>query len=63
MKRFLQGNWSQIKGKLKQKHSKLTNDDLEYVEGKEEELLNRLEAKLDKSRTELISELKQQITS
>jgi uncharacterized protein YjbJ (UPF0337 family) len=37
------GNWDIAKGKLKQKYAKLTDNDLRYVEGQEEELVGRLE--------------------
>ena len=36
-KMSLRGNWNEIKGKLKQKYVNLTDDDLRFVEGKEEE--------------------------
>lgn len=39
----LKGNWNQIKGKLKQQFANLTDDDLMYTEGKEDELLGRLQ--------------------
>jgi uncharacterized protein YjbJ (UPF0337 family) len=57
-KLIMNGNWKVIKGKLKQNYSKLTNSDLDYVRGKEEELLGRLEKKLGKSKSEIISILK-----
>jgi uncharacterized protein YjbJ (UPF0337 family) len=38
----LKGNWNEIKGKLKQKYAQLTDDDLTFAEGKEDELLGRL---------------------
>ena len=41
----LKGNWNQIKGNIKQKYADLTDDDLLYVEGKEDELLGRLQKK------------------
>ncbi|GAB5551691.1 MAG: hypothetical protein Sapg2KO_12820 [Saprospiraceae bacterium] len=41
----LKGNWNQIKGKLKQKYGDLTDDDLTYEEGKEEELLGKIQEK------------------
>jgi hypothetical protein len=34
---LLKGNWNTLKGALKQKYAQLTDDDLKYVEGKEEE--------------------------
>lgn len=49
----IKGNWDVLKGKLKQKYADLTDDDLLYVEGKEDELLGRLEKKLGKTKDEL----------
>lgn len=43
---LVKGQWEQMKGSLKQKYAKLTDDDLKYVEGKEEELFGRLQKKL-----------------
>ena len=34
----IKGNWNELKGKLKQKYADLTDDDLMYAEGKEDEL-------------------------
>ena len=42
----IKGNWNEVKGKLKQQYAKLTDDDLTYVEGKEDELLGRIQKKL-----------------
>ena len=50
---ILKGNWNLIKGKLKQTFSQLTDDDLQYVEGKEEELIGRIQRKVGKSREEI----------
>ncbi len=41
----VKGNWNETKGKLKQKWGKLTDDDLDYAEGKEDELLGRIQKK------------------
>jgi uncharacterized protein YjbJ (UPF0337 family) len=51
----LKGKWNEIKGKIKQSHSNLTDDDLEYEEGKDDELLGRLQQKLGKGKDELVS--------
>ena len=56
----LKGNWNETKGKLKQKFAMLTDDDLLLVEGKQDELLGRLQTKLGKTKEDihkLISEL------
>jgi uncharacterized protein YjbJ (UPF0337 family) len=49
----LRGNWNEMKGKLKQKYAELTDDDLRYEEGHEEELLGRLQQKLGKTDREM----------
>jgi len=53
----LKGNWNELKGKLKQKYGQLTDDDLRFSEGKEDELLGRLQKKLGKSKEELRTEI------
>ena len=47
------GNWNQIKGKLKQKFGNLTDNDLMFEEGKEEELLGRLQERTGESKEKL----------
>ncbi|MEI8235056.1 MAG: CsbD family protein [Verrucomicrobiota bacterium] len=47
------GQWNEVQGKLKQKFGNLTDDDLTYSEGKDEELLGRLQKKLGKTRDEI----------
>ena len=47
------GNWNEVKGKVKQKYADLTDDDLLYEEGKEDELLGRLQKKTGKTKQEL----------
>jgi uncharacterized protein YjbJ (UPF0337 family) len=42
----MKGNWKEVAGKLKQKFAILTDDDLLFQEGKEEELLGRLQQEL-----------------
>jgi uncharacterized protein YjbJ (UPF0337 family) len=49
----IKGNWNEIAGKLKQQYANLTDDDLLFKEGKEEELLGRLQQKLGKTKEEL----------
>ena len=47
------GNWNEQKGKLKQKFAVLTDNDLMFAEGKNEEMFGRLQKKLGKSKEEL----------
>lgn len=53
----IKGSWNEVKGKLKQRYAKLTDDDLTYVEGKGDELLGRLQQKTGKSKSELKKEI------
>lgn len=48
------GRWNELKGKAKQKYAQLTDDDLMYEEGKEDELVGRLQTKLGKTRDEVV---------
>jgi uncharacterized protein YjbJ (UPF0337 family) len=47
------GSWNEVKGKLKQKYAQLTDDDLIYAEGKDDELIGNLQKKLGKSAEEV----------
>ena len=49
----LKGSWNEAAGKLKQQFANLTDDDLLFQKGKEEELLGRLQNKLGKTKEEL----------
>ena len=53
----LKGNWNELKGKLKQKYAQLTDDDLTFVEGKEDEMLGRLQQRLGRTKDEVRKEL------
>ncbi|PKN78121.1 MAG: general stress protein CsbD [Candidatus Cloacimonetes bacterium HGW-Cloacimonetes-1] len=59
-KLIIKGNWNEIAGKLKQKYADLTDDDLLFVEGKEDELLGRLQKKLGQTK-ESVRDLIQKI--
>ncbi len=50
----LKGNWNELKGKVKQKYAEVTDDDLLYEEGKDDELIGRLQKKTGKARDELV---------
>ena len=55
----IKGNWNEIKGKLKQKYGQLTDDDLTFAEGKEDELLGRLQQRLGKTNEEIRREFEE----
>jgi uncharacterized protein YjbJ (UPF0337 family) len=50
----IKGNWNQIKGRVKQKWGELTDDDLRYEEGQDEELIGRIQEKTGRRREEII---------
>ena len=50
---IVKGTWNTVKGKLKQAYGNLTDDDLKYEEGKDDELLGRLQSKTGKTKDEL----------
>ncbi|HZI68535.1 MAG: CsbD family protein [Ginsengibacter sp.] len=51
----LNGNWNEMKGKMKQEYGDLTDDDLKREEGKDDEFVGRLQKKLGKSKDEVIN--------
>ncbi|WKN42844.1 CsbD family protein [Tunicatimonas pelagia] len=56
----IKGNWNEKKGKLKQEYGSLTDDDLAYRDGKEDELVGKIQKKLGKTKDEvqkIISEI------
>ena len=53
----LKGSWNEVKGRLKQKYADLTDDDLAFAEGKDDELLGRLQQKLGRSKDEIRDEI------
>ncbi len=52
------GKWNEWKGKIKKANAELTDDDLKYEEGQDDELLGRIQQKLGKTRDEVITWLK-----
>ncbi len=47
------GNWNIAKGKLKQKFALLTDDDLQFTEGKEDELIGRIQKRTGQAREKI----------
>lgn len=46
----VKGDWNITKGKLKQKWGKLTDSDLQYAEGQQDELLGRIQKRTGETR-------------
>jgi hypothetical protein len=51
----LEAPWEEVKERLKESNIDLTDADLDYVPGKEDELLSRLEKIMHKSRPDIIA--------
>lgn len=47
------GNWNEMKGKIKKSYADLTEDDLTYQEGQQDEWLGKLQQKTGKAKGEL----------
>jgi len=47
------GNWNEVKGKLTQRYGQFTDNDLAFTDGKEDELLDRLQNKLGQTKDEI----------
>jgi uncharacterized protein YjbJ (UPF0337 family) len=59
-KLIIKDDWHILKGKLKQLYGNLTDNDLVYIKGKEEELVGRIQRRIGKTKTyviELLSKL------
>lgn len=55
----VKGAWNELKGKLKQKYGELTDDDLTFSEGKDDELYGRLQQKLGKTKEQIRKEIEE----
>ena len=55
----MKGDWNITEGKLKQKWAKLTDSDLEYTEGKQDELLGRIQKRTGQSREAVENAIKE----
>ena len=50
----IKGGWNELKGNIKQAYGDLTDDDLAWQEGKDDETLGKLQQKTGKTRDELV---------
>jgi uncharacterized protein YjbJ (UPF0337 family) len=55
----IKGDWNIIKGSLKQKWATLTDDDLQLIEGKQDELLGRIQKRTGQSREAVEAAIKE----
>ncbi|MBT8139926.1 MAG: CsbD family protein [Gammaproteobacteria bacterium] len=56
---ILKGKWKQLKGEAKQRWSELTDDDLDRIDGKKEELVGAIQEKYGKTKKEAEQELEE----
>lgn len=49
----IKGGWNELKGKIKQAYGDLTDDDLTYAEGQEDEMWGKLQQKTGKTKDEI----------
>ena len=59
----IKSDWNIIKGNLKQRWTNLTDDDLQYVDGKQDELLGRIQKRTGKAREEVEAVIKEYIAA
>jgi len=50
----LRARWHELKGKAKQAHGDLTDDDMRWEEGRDEEFFGRMQTKLGKTKDEVV---------
>jgi uncharacterized protein YjbJ (UPF0337 family) len=55
----IKGDWNIIKGNLKQKWAKLTDNDLQYIDGQQDELLGRIQKRTGETREAVESAIKE----
>jgi uncharacterized protein YjbJ (UPF0337 family) len=53
----IKGNWNELKGNLKQEYAELTDDDLQYAEGKEDELLGKIQQRVGETKEQIINKI------
>jgi uncharacterized protein YjbJ (UPF0337 family) len=54
----VKGRWNEWKGRIKQEYADVTDDDVKYEEGREDEMWGRLQKKTGKAKDDLIQWLR-----
>ncbi len=54
----IEGNWKQFKGKLKEQWGKLTDDDIDVIAGKRDQLLGRIQERHGVAKDEAETQVK-----
>jgi uncharacterized protein YjbJ (UPF0337 family) len=50
----LKGTWNEVKGKIKKEYADMTDDDLLYKEGQDDQLIGKLQQKTGKTKEQVI---------
>lgn len=56
-KEYLKGSWNEVKGKIQERWGDLTDDDLDRVEGKRDQLIGAIQKRYGRARDEAENEL------
>ncbi|RPJ84647.1 MAG: CsbD family protein [Acidobacteria bacterium] len=48
----LKGQWTQLKGKIREQWGKLTNDDIDQIQGRSEQLIGKIQERYGIARDE-----------
>ena len=59
----VKGNWKQFKGRIKERWGKLTDDDLDIIEGRTDQLVGKLQERYGIARQEAEKQYKEFIDS
>ena len=59
----LKGQWTQLKGKVREKFGKLTNDDLDVIQGQSEQLIGKVQERYGIARAEAEKQVKEFMTA
>jgi uncharacterized protein YjbJ (UPF0337 family) len=60
---MLKGQWTQIKGKVREQWGKLTSDDLDQIEGRAEQLVGKIQERYGMAREDARREFDSWLTS
>ena len=54
---MIEGNWTELKGKVRETWGKLTDDDVELIAGKRDQLLGKIQQRYGRSKEDIVNEI------
>jgi uncharacterized protein YjbJ (UPF0337 family) len=54
---MIEGNWTQLKGKVRETWGKLTDDDIDLIAGKRDQLLGKIQERYGRSKEDITNEI------